>query len=479
LSRNHSLGVEVLSDKADLYMLSVYCKIVRYIGTADGLSLVRGRVNADHDNKRWDKMNLFEELQERGYIDRITHDELADKLNKGGMTFYVGFDPTAESMHVGHFAMFNLMRVLQKNGHTPIGLMGGGTGMIGDPGGKSAERNLLSQEEIENNIKGIKGQLARFLEFEEGNKAILDNNYNWLSQCTLIDFLRDIGKHFSVNAMINRESVKNRINREGEGISYTEFSYMLLQAYDFFQLSEKYDCTLQLGGSDQWGNIVSGIDLTRRMSNKQLYGATIPLITKADGKKFGKSESGTVWLSPEKTSPYEFYQFFMNQADEDVIRFLKVFTEVSLEEIAELEELVKAEPHRRAAQKRLAEEATRTVHGEEALQKAQQASRVLFGEKIEDLDDQAISEIFKNVPSTKMEKERLKNGISLIDALVESAASKSKGQARQLIQSGGAYVNNTSQKDIDYQLTEKDMASETFMIIRSGKKNFRLLSFEN
>ncbi len=423
-------------------------------------------------------MNLFEELRERGYIDQVTHDELPEKLNKGGMTFYVGFDPTADSMHVGHFAMFNLMRVLQKNGHTPIGLMGGGTGMIGDPGGKSAERNLLSQEEIERNIAGVKGQLARFLEFEEGNKAIMVNNYDWLSECTLIDFLRDIGKHFSVNAMINRESVKNRIDREGEGISYTEFSYMLLQAYDFFQLSEKYDCVLQMGGSDQWGNIISGIDLGRRLANKQFYGLTIPLITKADGKKFGKSETGTVWLSADKTSPYEFYQFFLNTADEDVVRFLKVFTEVSLEEIAELEELVKTEPHRRAAQKKLAEETTSRVHGQTAMEKAQQASRVLFGEKIEDLDDTTIAQIFKDVPSIKVSKERLKDGISLIDALVESEVSKSKGQARKLIQSGGAYVNNVTQKNIEYQLTENDMASPTFMIIRSGKKNYRLLSFE-
>ena len=422
-------------------------------------------------------MELFEELQQRGYIENMTHEELPQKLNQGGLTFYVGFDPTADSMHVGHFAMFNLMRILQKHGHFPIGLMGGGTGMIGDPGGKSAERNLLSQADIEQNIAGIKVQLAQFLDFETGNKATIANNYDWLGSFNLIDFLRDIGKHFSVNAMINRESVKNRINREGEGISYTEFSYMLLQAYDFYQLSETYDCTMQLGGSDQWGNILSGIDLTRRLSNKQLYGITIPLITKADGKKFGKSETGTVWLSAQKTSPYEFYQFFLNQADEDVIRFLKVFTEISLEEIADLELSVINEPHQRLAQKRLAEEATKTAHGTETFEKVLKASQVLFGQKIEDLDDEMISQIFKDVPSTNVEKSRLNEGISLIDALVETDACKSKGQARKLIQSGGAYVNNVSQKDIEYALTENDMASKSFMILRSGKKNYRLLSF--
>lgn len=422
-------------------------------------------------------MELYEELVQRGYIDRITNDDLIEKLNKGSMTFYVGFDPTADSIHVGHFAMFNLMRLLQQNGHQPIGLMGGGTGMIGDPGGKSAERNLLSQQEIESNIAGIKVQLERFLDFEEGNKAIIVNNADWLSKLHVIDFLRDVGKHFSVNTMITRDSVKSRLEREGEGISYTEFSYMILQAYDFFQLCEQYNCYLQLGGSDQWGNIVSGIDLTRRIVNKQLYGLTIPLITKADGKKFGKSETGTVWLSAKRTSPYEFYQFFYNQADEDVIRFLKVFTPVSLDEIAELEKSVETEPHKRVAQRRLAEEATRIAHGQDALDKAIKASRVLFGEKIEDLDDSLIAEIFKDVPSSKFEKTRLVNGFSIVDALVESEACKGKGAARKLIQSGGVYINNESQKDSDYILTDKDMASESFMILRTGKKNYRLLSF--
>jgi len=421
-------------------------------------------------------MKLFDELTERGLIDRTTSDELNEKLNTGEVTFYVGFDPTGNSLHVGHFAILNLMRILQKGGHKPIGVMGGGTGMIGDPGGRSDERNLLTQEQIEENILGIREQLSHFLDFEEGNKAILVNNYEWLSKFNLIDFLRDIGKHFSVNQMIARDSVKNRIEREGEGISFTEFSYMLLQAVDFSKLCELYDCTLQIGGSDQWGNIVSGIDLTRRLQNKQLYGITMPLITKSDGTKFGKTASGAVWLSAEKTSPYEFYQFFLQQTDEDVISFLKVFTQLSLEEIAELQKSVENEPYKRLAQKVLAKECTRVVHGQEALEKAINASNVLFGEKIENLDNQIISDIFKDVKSIQKAFSCLEEGYSLIDALVETEACKSKGQARKLIQSGGAYVNNVSQKDIEYSLTREDLASPSYLILRTGKKNYRLIS---
>ncbi|MBU2648374.1 tyrosine--tRNA ligase [bacterium] len=423
-------------------------------------------------------MNLFEEISQRGLIEKTTSDELAEKINRGGLTFYVGFDPTGNSLHVGHFAILNLMRLLQKGGHTPIGVMGGGTGMIGDPGGKSKERNLLTQAQIEHNLNGVQKQLAQFLDFKEGNKAIMVNNYDWLSKLTVIDFLRDIGKYFSVNTMITRESVRSRLEREGEGISYTEFSYMLLQAYDFYKLSEDYQCSLQIGGSDQWGNIVSGIDLARRIRNRQLYGITMPLITKSDGNKFGKSESGAIYLSADRTSPYEFYQFFLRQADEDVIRFLKVFTELSLEEIAVFEASVKAEPHKRLAQQKLAEETTRAVHGVEALAKVNRASRVLFGEKIEDLDDQVISEIFRDVPSLQKDKETLRNGFTLIDALVETEACKSRGQARKLIQSGGAYVNNVPQKDIDYQLTLEDLASPSFLILRSGKKNYKLIHLQ-
>lgn len=420
-------------------------------------------------------MNLFNELIERGLLEKTTSDDLEEKLNAGGMTFYIGFDPTSDSLHIGNFALLNLMRLLQRHGHFPIGLMGGATGMIGDPGGKSVERNLLTKEQLEFNIAGITVQLAKFLEFESGNKAIIVNNYLWFEKWAYLDFLREVGKHFSVNAMINRDSVKNRLEREGEGISYTEFSYMLLQAYDYYYLNVNYDCTLQIGGSDQWGNIVSGIDFTRRKSGKKTYGFTVPLITKSDGTKFGKSESGAVFLDPKKTSPYEFYQFFIRQTDEDVIRFLKVFTQLELDEIAVYAEKLTNEPHKREAQKKLAEEVTRTVHGQALLDKVLKASAVLFGGKVEDLDDATIAEIFKDVPSINIDKQQLIEGWPLIDALVEIGACNSKGQARKLIHAGGVYVNNEPQKDVNLVLTIHSLASYSYLIIRKGKKDYYLV----
>jgi tyrosyl-tRNA synthetase len=422
-------------------------------------------------------MKLHDDLKARGFIDKLTSDDLIEKLNAGGLKFYIGYDPTADSFHIGHLAAFNLMRILQNYGHHPIAVMGGGTGMIGDPGGKNAERNLLSPEQIQSNINGVKKQMAQFLNFESENKAIMVNNADWLGKWSYIDFLRDIGKNFSVNMMMTRDSVKSRLTREGDGISYTEFSYMILQAYDFYELSKIHDCQLQLGGSDQWGNIVSGIDLTRRLSGKQLYGMTFPLITKSDGTKFGKSEGGAIWLDAEKTSPYVFYQYLIRQSDEDIVRYLKVFTLLSLDEIADLEAQVKNEPYKRAAQKKLAEEVTRTVHGQETLEKVLKASQVLFGATIENLDDATIANIFKDVPSTLQDKKILESGWSLIEALVDTNACKSKGQARKLIQSGGVYVNNIQQKDIDLQLTHESMASESYLILRTGKKNYYLVQF--
>ncbi|MDT8445715.1 MAG: tyrosine--tRNA ligase [bacterium] len=420
-------------------------------------------------------MSLFAELQARGLIDRSTSEELAGKLDQGGLTFYVGFDPTADSLHVGQLAVFNFMALLQRGGHHPVGLLGGATGMIGDPGGKSAERNLLSAEQLEANIQGIAAQIRRFLDFNEGAPAQVVNNHDWLKEWSYIDFLREVGKHFSVNQMVQRDSVKSRLEREGAGISYTEFSYMLLQAFDFVELHKRLGVTLQLGGSDQWGNIVSGIDLGRRLGCDQLYGLTMPLITKADGSKFGKSESGTIWLSGAKTSAYEFYQFFLNQADEDVVRFLKVLTMVPLEEIEALAEQVVSEPHKRAAQRRLAEEVTRRVHGQEQLDKVLRASQMLFGGEISDLDEEMIGQIFKDVPSVQIERARLDAGLPLIDALAESGACDSKGQARKLIQGGGANVNNVKVSDLDYALTTRDLCSSRHIVLRAGKKNYRLL----
>ncbi len=415
-------------------------------------------------------MKLSEELQARGLIENMTHAELEEKLNQGGLKFYVGFDPTADSLHVGQLALFNLMGILQKAGHEPLGLAGGATGMIGDPGGKSAERNLLSPEQIAANIQGIVSQINLFL---KGSTEVV-NNADWLGKFSYIEFLRDVGKHFSVNQMVTRDSIKSRL--EGNGISYTEFSYMLLQAYDFYELNQSRGVTLQVGGSDQWGNIVSGIDLSRRMGGADpLYGLTMPLITKSDGSKFGKSEKGTIWLSAEKTSPYAFYQFFLRQADEDVIRFLKVFTEVPLAEIEDLAQATLKEPHLRKAQQRLAAEVTGRVHGPEQLAKAIQASKVLFGAAIENLDDPTLSEIFAHIPGSRIKKATLEQGWSLIDALVETGACASKGQARKLIEQGGTYVNNQPQGSLEYRLTLENLASETYLVLRTGKKNYRLV----
>lgn len=422
-------------------------------------------------------MNLFEELQERGLIEQITSDEVIEKINQGNLHFYVGFDPSADSLHIGQLAVFNLMSFLQKGGHYPIGLMGGATGMIGDPGGKDKERNLQSPEQIQKNIDGVTVQMNRFLDFDNDRAAVVVNNYDWLSKWGYLEFLRDVGKHFSVNAMMNRDSVKNRLTREGSGISYTEFSYMLLQSYDYQHLNQEMNCTLQLGGSDQWGNIVSGIDLIRRSSQKSAYGMTLPLILKSDGTKFGKSESGAVWLDANKTSPYEFYQYFINQGDEDVIRFLKVFTQIDLNEIKEIEKEHQEAPHKRFAQKKLAEELTIIVHGKETLDQVIKASRVLFGEAIEDLDDEMIQSIFKDVPSIQKNHSILEEGWNFVDALVESGACVSKGKARKLVESGGAYVNNLKETSIELNLSKKHLASSNFLILRTGKKNYHLVQF--
>lgn len=422
-------------------------------------------------------MKLFEELQERHLVESITSEELAEQINSGKISFYAGFDPTADSLHIGHLAVLNFMSFMQKGGHHPIGLVGGATGMIGDPGGKTAERKLLGKESLAKNVVGIKKQMEQFLDFQSNNPASIVNNFDWLSQWHYVDFLRDIGKHFSINAMIARDSVKNRLDREGEGISYTEFSYMILQAFDFLHLSRENGCTLQVGGTEQWGNIVSGIDLARRLDQKQLYGLTIPLITKTDGTKFGKTESGTLWLDGEKTSPYELYQYFVRQADEDVIRLLKVLTQLSLDEIAVLEKTVQDEPHKRAAQKKLAEEIVTIIHGREAADSSIRASQALFGKEISNLNDQMIGEIFKDVPSIEKNIALLEKGWSLVDALLETGACTSKSQARKLIQGNGAYVNNKVATDIDMLLTKDNLASESYMVFRSGKKNYRLVRF--
>jgi tyrosyl-tRNA synthetase len=394
-------------------------------------------------------------------------------------TVYVGFDPTADSLHVGHLVALMVLRRFQKAGHRPIALVGGATGMIGDPSGKSEERNLLSLDVLRANVAAIEKQLRRFLDFDSpANPALLVNNYDWMGKFGYLEFLRDVGKHFPVNVMLAKDSVKSRLERSDTGMSYTEFSYMLLQAYDFVHLYESCACELQVGGSDQWGNITAGIDLARRFGGGQLYGITCPLLTKSDGTKMGKTESGALWLSPERTSPYQFYQYWVRLADADVGNCLRLFTDMDRGEIEALEARHAQEPGRREAQRRLATELTRLVHGEEGLAAAQRATEAFFGAEIRELSDAQLGEIFADVPSKELPRDRLLgDGLALVDAFVESGLVKSNSEARRAITQGGAYVNNRRITSVDTRLTVESLASESVMVLRRGKKDYALLRF--
>jgi tyrosyl-tRNA synthetase len=397
-------------------------------------------------------------------------------LDQQKVTVYNGFDATADSLHVGHMVPLLALARLQRFGHHPIALAGGGTSMIGDPSGKSAERQLLSHQIIEENVESIKGQLAHFLDFDvKTNPARVLNNASWLMELKLVNFLRDIGKHFTINYMLAKDSVKSRIERE-EGISYTEFSYMLLQSYDFLYLNQHENCILQTGGSDQWGNITAGTELVRRVTGNSVYGMVYPLITKSDGTKFGKTESGSVWLKAERTSPFKFYQFWMNTDDKDVINYLKFFTFLPQEEIAELEVSVNERPESREAQKRLAKEITTIVHGETALSSAEQATQVLFGGSLEGLSGKEIEEIFEEVPSTNLTRDVLEGeGMSIIDLLVDGGVTKSKGEARRSIQEGGINLNNLRVTEIDRMVTAQELIDGKYLILRKGRKNYYLV----
>lgn len=422
--------------------------------------------------------DIFAELQWRGLIHQTTADDkLGDWLSSGMRTVYAGFDPTADSLHVGSLLPLMMLRRFQKSGHRPIAIVGGATGMIGDPSGKSDERNLLSQEQLAANIVGIESQMRKLLDFETGTtSALLVNNNDWMKTFSYTDFLRDVGKNFPVNVMLNKDSVKSRLGSDA-GLSYTEFSYMLLQAYDFVHLNQQYDCELQIGGSDQWGNVTAGIDLGRRMLSKQLYGITCPLLTKSDGAKMGKTESGAIYLSPERTSPYEFYQYWVRVDDSDVGMCLRFLTELTQEEIKSLDLAREAHPHQRDSQKRLAEEVTRLIHGDTGLKSARQATEILFGAEIADLSDKELEQIFAHVPSVTLPKSRLSDGIPIIDALVESGLAKSKGDARRTVDQGGGYVNNHRVGSIDKVIAVDDLASETVVVLRSGKKKYALIKF--
>jgi tyrosyl-tRNA synthetase len=417
----------------------------------------------------------FDELKWRGLVYDNT-DSVPEMLAHGPVTAYNGFDATADSLHVGHMVPLITLARLQRFGHVPIAVAGGGTSMIGDPSGKSAERQLLSRETIESNIETIKKQLAHFLDFEtKTNTALLVNNADWLLSLNLVDFLRDVGKHFTVNYMISKDSVKMRLDRE-DGISFTEFSYMLLQSYDFLHLFDHFNCTLQTGGSDQWGNITAGVELIRRMRGKSAGALVYPLITKADGTKFGKTESGSVWLAPERTSPYRFYQFWLNTDDRDVINYLKFFTWLSKKEIHELEVEIKEHPEKREAQRRLAREMTRMLHEETALAKAEQASQVLFGGEIAGLSATEVADIFADVPSGDLSGGKLHGeGLPLADLLIECKIAPSKGEARRAIEAGGIYLNNHRISEVGRKVSAADAIDNQFIVLRKGRKNYWLV----
>ncbi len=421
-------------------------------------------------------MSLYDEFKWREVLYDAT-EGTEEVLAKEKLKVYIGFDPTSSSLHVGSLLPIMGLARAQKFGHTPLAIVGGGTGLIGDPSGKTAERQLLNKEQVEENLEGIREQLSRFLDFDAtiSNPAQIINNYEWLGSLTLIDFLRDIGKHFTVNNMLSKESIKRRVESE-DGISYTEFSYLLLQAYDFLELYRRYDCRLQMGGSDQWGNIVAGADLIRRMEGGKAYGLVFPLVTTSSGVKFGKTEAGTVWLDPNRTSPYRFYQFWLNTPDSDVIRYLKYFTWLGEVEIKELAQAVQERPEQREAQRRLAVEITRMVHGESGLQKAENASRVLFGGEIEGLSVAEVEDIFQDVPSIEVDRMEFENGgMSIIDLLVLTGAATGKGNARRLIEGGGIYLNNRRVSDVQTVITLSDSIGNRFFVVRKGRKHYWLV----
>ena len=418
--------------------------------------------------------SAFDEFKWRGLI--YDHTEgAADLLASQKITVYNGFDATADSLHIGHLVPLLALARLQRFGHHPIAVAGGGTTMVGDPGGRTTERTLMTRERIEANLVSIKKQLAHFLDFDsKTNPAQLVNNADWLLKLNLIDFLRDIGKHFTINTMITKESVRTRLERE-EGISFTEFSYMLMQSYDFLHLYQTINCLMQTGGSDQWGNITAGVELIRRVTGQSVQAMVYPLITKADGSKFGKTEAGSVWLDPEQTSPYRFYQYFLNTDDRDVIHYFKVFTFLTQAEIQEMEAALVERPELREAHRRLAQELTLTVHGPSALARVEQAAQVLFGGELNWLTAAEIEDIFAEVPSSKLPKHSLEGGLALVELLAASGFTKSKGEARRAITEGGVYLNNHRVEEVGQTVSPGDLLAGRFLVLRRGKKTYHLV----
>ena len=419
-------------------------------------------------------VQLLDDLRWRGIIYQETDAEgKKETLAKEKISLYCGVDPTADSMHIGHLLPFLTLRRFQKHGHRPIVLVGGFTGMIGDPSGKKEERSLQTVEQIQKNVEGIQAQLQRIFDFDSDNGAILTNNYDWAGSMNLLTFLRDYGKNIGVNYMLAKDIVSSRLD---SGISFTEFTYTILQAIDFLHLYENFNCKMQIGGSDQWGNITTGLEFIRKMAgeNAKAYGMTIPLVTKADGTKFGKTESGAIWLDADKTTPYEFYQFWINAADADVVKYLKIFTFLDREVIEELAQSVETEPHLRKAQKALAEEMTRLIHGEDALQQAIRISQALFSGDIKELSVEEIAQGFKDVPTVVYTDEDL----SLVEILVQAKISPSKRQAREDIQNGAISINGEKNTDVQAVLGEEDKVGGEFTIIRRGKKKYFRIQYK-
>ncbi|HEL1546812.1 TPA: tyrosine--tRNA ligase [Streptococcus suis] len=418
-------------------------------------------------------MNIFEELKARGLVFQTTDEEaLVKALTEGQVSYYTGYDPTADSLHLGHLVAILTSRRLQLAGHKPYALVGGATGLIGDPSFKDAERSLQTKDTVDGWVTKIQGQLSRFLDFENGdNKAEMVNNYDWFSDISFIDFLRDVGKYYTVNYMMSKDSVKKRIET---GISYTEFAYQIMQGYDFYELNDKHNVTLQIGGSDQWGNMTAGTELLRRKADKSGHVMTVPLITDSTGKKFGKSEGNAVWLDADKTSPYEMYQFWLNVMDNDAVRFLKIFTFLSLDEIAEIEKQFDAARHERLAQKILAKEVVTLVHGEEAYKQALNITEQLFAGNIKNLSAKELKQGLSNVPNYAVQAE---DNLNIVELLVTSGIVNSKRQAREDVQNGAIYVNGERVQDLDYTLSDSDKIDGELTVIRRGKKKYSVLTY--
>lgn len=419
--------------------------------------------------------DVFKEFEWRGLVHQVTDPELSKILRDQNLVVYAGFDPTAPSLTAAHLIQIIRLRWLQMAGHRPIAVAGGGTGLIGDPSGRDTERELLSQEQVAGNVESIRGQLSGILDFEPGEtQALLVNNADWLTKLNLTDFLRDVGKHFSVNSMISKEAVKTRLTEREQGITFTEFSYLLLQAFDFLHLFDAHGCRMQIGGSDQWGNITAGVELIRRVRGETAYGLTCPLI-EHEGRKMSKSEGTAVWLAPDMTSPYEFYQYWINTPDSQISQFLRFFTFLERQRIEELEEQQAKDPAKREAQRALAWEVTALVHGDAEAARAKAASEALFGEEIAGLDESTLLEVMGKAPTSEVPRDRLRKGVALLELLAETGLAPSKSAARTDISSGGAYINNRRETDPDHRVGTDDLLHGKYLILRRGRKTYHLV----